>query len=152
MWVYNSPIVFLPCIAGLRIKSFKIKGCFVEINGSSQRCWSSSLASADLWVMLSCCLIILSASRNSPCTLFKFLLSTQDLKVNSLIQRLSFSGFAKITSLFVWFGLWKLILRLSRAFSVRKLQFFMVLIWNGTNSYLPDGSFIGHISVDAYLS
>lgn len=122
------------------------------MSGSSQRCWSSSLASADLCVMLSCYLITLKASRSSPWTVCRFLLSTRDLKVSSLIQRLSSSCLAKITSLFVQFGLWKFILSRMTSFSDSKLQFLIVRMWKGTKSYFPCGSFTGQTSVDAALS
>jgi hypothetical protein len=116
-WVCNSPIVFLPTIDGLSIKSFKIRGCFASYSFSFARCWFSSLASADLWVMESYCFYNFKASLSSPCTTWRFWPPSTDLNVSSLMKVNVWWDVGSKISFATYVGLCKFILRKFVCFS-----------------------------------
>ncbi len=135
-WVYSSPIVFLPVIDGRRIKSFNVKGCLDSFMFSEARCVSSSLASADLWVIESYYLRSFRASFRSPCTKCRLLLPSWHLNVISLIKDKAWCDLGSKISLDTYVGLWRLIRRWVVCFSIYKEQFFIVRMWRGRYSVL----------------
>ena len=132
-WHSRTPIVFLPVIAGLTIKSWSY-GIFLSralMSSSCAKCASSSFASAGRTSCDSFYLIRRIASLILLWTSVRFLLLS-DFRVSSLIKIAFWPSIGGIITSFeaaAFCGLCKLILRKVRFFSYLIEVFLIIRIW-----------------------
>jgi len=143
-------------MAGLSIKSFNLTLLPLACtNFSSAKCLSSSLASALLWVRLSCCRIRFSASLISLFTCDRFAWNADFTVISFINSERSFwrEGISRCRSeTAFWFWKWKFTRRNEIYRSLVREHDFIIRMWNGMNCCGWLGNFIGAMRVWALKS